>query len=591
MRSDVTVYSAFNIFKEKFLQEKKSIFSDSDAIIFNEDNLKFFDDNFIKKPIEGADESFEEKINQQLKNADENQRILFAHVIWLWSIFANDMRKHGKIDAIRNWLGKEWENNDVIPERGVGNTGQYHKTNKPAELTYILGFFKKVLEKLAQDDINGESKTNSYIQLIKEIGSTASLNGKDRKVAMYNILLHLFEPHSYERIASYTHKEKIINFFSGLFENFAFESEDLDDKIKTIRELCVNDERFKGKKQEYGIGERFDFYHEDINFWKNDIELESKNMILHGAPGTGKTYSVTKSIKARLDLLSSQDTSEQFLLTQFHPSYGYEDFIDGIKPSGLDASGNLKFSLVNGEFKKFCIKAFKELIAAKNESRKAKFFYFIADEINRAEISRVFGELLLCIEDDKRLKLTKDKNALKVHGDSAIVKTQNSNLWKQDHAVVILDDNSNINEEGKDFYFGIPENIYFIGTMNDIDRSVDSFDMALRRRFYWKHTECDYDVVAEKFNEDPKVEQYISNCKQLNQYITSESGFNLGDSYQLGHSYFLKPERIKSTQVNKLWINHISPLLREYLRSEYKENEIKDHLKEASKILIKDLKA
>jgi 5-methylcytosine-specific restriction endonuclease McrBC GTP-binding regulatory subunit McrB len=287
-------------------------------------------------------------------------------------------------------------------------------------------------------------------------------------------------------------------------------------------------------------------------------------MILHGAPGTGKTYSVENSIKNRLEFLSGQDANKQFKLIQFHPSYSYEDFIDGIKPSGIGQNGNMTFELVNGEFKQLCIDAFKELKAANNDRRKAKNYYFIADEINRAELSRVFGELLLCIEDDKRLKFENDKLI------GSKVKTQNSKLWKQEHAVVV---------DGDEYFFGVPENLYFIGTMNDIDRSVDSFDMALRRRFFWKQYRCDYDVIADNFRKDANVKKYLELCEALNRYISTT--FNLGNSYELGHAYFLKIDRINTSKINKLWDNHIAPLLKEYLRSEYSENELEGKIDEA----------
>jgi len=289
-------------------------------------------------------------------------------------------------------------------------------------------------------------------------------------------------------------------------------------------------------------------------------------MILHGAPGTGKTYSVENSIRNRLEFLKNQSANEQLTLVQFHPSYSYEDFIDGIKPSGIDNTGNLKFELVNGEFKKMCIKAAKEL---KNNSKNPKKYYFVADEINRAELSRVFGELLLCLEEDKRLKWDGNKWL------GTKVKTQNSSMWKKEHAII---------EENGELYFGVPENLYFIGTMNDIDRSVDSFDMALRRRFYWKHYKCDYDVVFDKFGSNDKIDTYIEICKKINRHIISTNGFNLGDSYELGHSYFMKISNINNTQINKLWDNHISPLLKEYLRAEFTENEIQKELKKAKDI-------
>jgi 5-methylcytosine-specific restriction protein B len=127
--------------------------------------------------------------------------------------------------------------------------------------------------------------------------------------------------------------------------------------------------------------------------------------------------------------------------------------------------------------------------------------------------------------------------------------------------------------------------------MNDIDRSVDSFDMALRRRFFWKHYECNYDVVAEKYKDESDLESYSSNCRNLNQHIVSEDGFNLGESYQLGHSYFLNPKKLNSQHIKKAWDNNIAPLLKEYLRSEYKENDIKKHLDVAKNIFLGKLSA
>lgn len=312
-----------------------------------------------------------------------------------------------------------------------------------------------------------------------------------------------------------------------------------------------------------------------INIWYGGIDFESKNLILHGAPGTGKTYLTKETIEARKKI----ENNSEYKLVQFHPSYGYEDFIEGIKPVGLENS-QMKFELKNGIFKEMCITAFKNLIESQRDKSKLKKYYFIADEINRAELSRVFGELLVCLEDDKRLRI----NGNKVEG--TYVKTQNANLWKKEHIVVNVNEKGEISEQG-DSFFGVPENIYFIGTMNDIDRSIDSFDMALRRRFVWKNYRCDYDIIytdpkyKDKDTNEEILEDYIDICKKLNNHITSERGFNLSNSYELGHAYFLKPKKLNKKEIDRVWREHISPILREYLRSEYQHNEIEKKLKEA----------
>jgi len=233
-----------------------------------------------------------------------------------------------------------------------------------------------------------------------------------------------------------------------------------------------------------------------------------------------------------------------------------------------------------------CIEAFKELENNKNNPENAKNFYFIADEINRAELSRVFGELLLCLEDDKRLRFKKNDNGqIELKGE--LVKTQNSNLWEEQHAVVV---------ENNEYYFGVPENIYFLGTMNDIDRSIDSFDLALRRRFKWIRKDCNYDVVADYLIEnyaDEYINEYVGDgkdkgsskgrCLQLNEYISDN--LNLGKSYELGHTYFMKI-KIRNGKISKIAYENlfdfeIGPLITEYLRAEYPDGkELEKKVKE-----------
>ncbi len=248
----------------------------------------------------------------------------------------------------------------------------------------------------------------------------------------------------------------------------------------------------------------------------------SPNVILYGPPGTGKTYSVMQMIK----LLCKGD-SEQYKHIQFHPSYTYEDFIEGIKPKGVGKDGNIKFELVNGHFKEFCIKVKKlneEAIEEykKNNPKDKKLknlklepYFFIVDEINRANLSSVFGETLSLLEKDYRHVVTDE-------GDNGLIATQYSAL------IEALDDKKGLayhtNKKGK-VEFGIPNNIYFIGMMNDVDKSIDTFDLALRRRFKWIRKDCDYEVIVDETlrkNGDcfTNIDQYKQCAEKLNSYIS-----------------------------------------------------------------------
>ena len=271
----------------------------------------------------------------------------------------------------------------------------------------------------------------------------------------------------------------------------------------------------------------------------------------------------------------TESNDKYYKVVQFHPSFSYEDFIDGVKPVG-NKDGNLQLGLVNGIFKEMCIEAYKELERYKENPENAKKFYFIADEINRAELSRVFGELLLCLEDTKRLKF--------VDGivDGALIETQNASLWEEGkHEVVKIKDK---------LYFGVPENIYFIGTMNDIDRSIESFDLALRRRFVWIKKETNYKVIEkvlnESMNDKNAIKQYLRCCENLNKKIVEL----IGNNYQLGHSYFLKivPLGNSIPDVSKriLFQNELKPILTEYLKSIFDEKDIAKHLEDLSNIFI-----
>ena len=300
---------------------------------------------------------------------------------------------------------------------------------------------------------------------------------------------------------------------------------------------------------------------------KTIADADNPNVIMYGPPGTGKTYSVVNS----LDFVSQGDSSRYEVL-QFHPSFTYEDFIEGIKPKGVSKDGNIRFELVNGVFKNFCIKA-------KNNPGKA--FYFVVDEINRANLSSVFGETLSLLEKDYRHDGKGSKNLIKTQYSALI-----EDLIREDDKYKFL---AYIIDNGE-VKFGVPENVFFIGMMNDVDKSIDAFDLALRRRFKWIRKDCDYEVVEEetrfKRKEDfSNIAQYIKACEKLNNYISNDLG--LGKSYEFGHSFFMKmsdiAKRKEITQHNleTLFNLYLRPTLKEYLRAVFAESELDNKLNEA----------
>ena len=348
-----------------------------------------------------------------------------------------------------------------------------------------------------------------------------------------------------------------------------------------------------------------------------DLLLANKQLIMNGAPGTGKTYSARNIIADILfdTLCESENKKEEIKkvrmdMVQFHPSYDYTDFIDGIRP---DLSGNeLKYSLKNGSFKSFCrragvierilaagkkvdagsiedfligedesIKKFWESEIEKGELKKeidkvdeskdiVEFdpsklpsFLFIIDEINRAEISKVLGEIMYCIDPDYR-------------GIKGAISTQ--------YSALATDETFFINKDNDKFF--IPSNVYIIGTMNDIDRSVEVFDFALRRRFAWYEVKPDkvMDDVLESMKVDTLLDSnyknYTEKIEELNKAIVDK--LKLSRHYHLGPSYFAKislyydESKDYEKAIEKVWDNHISQILNEYVKGRGKESEVED---------------
>lgn len=276
----------------------------------------------------------------------------------------------------------------------------------------------------------------------------------------------------------------------------------------------TSEEVSEQKEIKYPLYSKDDFLNEvymDEDTYNTLTELlEAKyNVILQGAPGVGKTFAAKR---LAYSIMGQKDTS-RVAMVQFHQSYSYEDFIQGYRPS---KDG---FELENGTFYKFCKEA---------EEDNERPYFFIIDEINRGNLSKILGELMMLIEKDKR-------------GEK--IKLLYSNEW-----------------------FTVPQNVRIIGMMNTADRSLALMDYALRRRFAFFDfapafpSEGFKNYLAEKNSQ--KLESLITAVESLNNTISSDE--SLGDGFRIGHSYFCTDGEITDEWLKSVVEYEVIPLIKEY---------------------------
>lgn len=307
----------------------------------------------------------------------------------------------------------------------------------------------------------------------------------------------------------------------------------------------------------------------------NLISNGATQIILTGAPGTGKT----RMAKEVAEKCGEKLNGKGYEFVQFHPSYDYTDFVEGLRPiEAEDGNTTMVFRKVDGIFKKFCREVEKQ-------NKKEKKYFFLIDEINRADLSKVFGELMFCLETDKR-------------GKGNAVQTQYQNLPTYDvKEKKYYGENEDIFANG----FYIPENVIIIGTMNDIDRSVESMDFALRRRFIWKEVEVTQPLVksaledmlgTHHFDEAGDIAENIAtHIMKLNEDELQEK---LGKHYYISQGQFAnlpgniinqakeagknakaenKTDAIAMSLIDSVWNLRLESLLYEYIRGEGNEQD------------------
>lgn len=405
-----------------------------------------------------------------------------------------------------------------ISNHTEGQRQTYTTHNEKGNKRRIYKYFEAAKE---GDLIIGyESTPTKQIKAIYEVtkGIHNTANGEEIEFELVEKLEIPVHWNDLKNNAALQHCEVFINNQGSLFKL-------TEEEYDIIREIIDNKNIITEKLLQSSNIKKYKFIDDSDKPFISEADFlqtvallkRKKNVILQGPPGVGKTF-----IARKLAYEIMQEVKDANIeMVQFHQSYSYEDFIQGLRPTQKGG-----FDLRDGIFYSFCQRAF---------AHPDRPFFFIIDEINRGNLSKIFGELMMLIEADKR----EEKFALKL-------------TYAED-------------EEDR---FYVPSNLYIIGTMNTADRSLAIVDYALRRRFAFITLQPDYgenfrSFLSSKGLTAPMVEHICSAVTKVNVKIRED--INLGEGFQIGHSYFCT--FTTNEDENKWWNEILSfelkPLLEE----------------------------
>lgn len=399
------------------------------------------------------------------------------------------------------WLNanpRTWSFSDI----GIGESQSYTLYNENGNKRRI---FQNFLDARAGDFIVGYESNP-----VKQVVAIAKVTKEnDGQKLCFEKIESLTTPIDYTTLKNCPQLEQMEYFKNAQGSLFKLSEDEYNFIMDIVREenlVAIKETNEAYSKENfltevYMTSERFDTL---VSLLKN-----KQNLILQGAPGVGKTFAAKRLAYAMME--EKDDSRVEFI--QFHQNYSYEDFVMGYKPSGEG------FELQNGIFYRFCQKA---------ANMPDKPFFFIIDEINRGNLSKIFGELLMLIEKDYR-------------GTKATLAYQG-------------------------MPFSVPKNLYIIGMMNTADRSLAMLDYALRRRFSFFEMEPGFDSNGFKAYQDGFAHDIFSDLvkhvKVLNREITEDS--SLGKGFCIGHSYFCGRQECTDAWLAEVVKYDILPMLGEY---------------------------
>ena len=525
------VYSAAQEWVEQALRRDGSLFTPGEKI-WSREWLGELHRRFLNNPDESR-ASFDEKLRLQLDGSPQEVYQLMAEVLYIHLLIADNMTHSTKQSRINQVLGWGPSRVEIPPKfieslgRGILNPGTAFNTYRPFQVGLIIEFVEQLKGKAADEReqlMNDPWKFKAFLMEMSPVSNLLRNNQNTPRIQR-QALLHLVHPGTFEAMVNTQHKENIAKAFAKFAQPT---EEDLDRRLEQIR-LAI--------EPKYGSRDHF-FYMDSIrtqwdsaykpeplsppeDLWSHlaqellwqpehlqeiieDLQ-EKRQVIFYGPPGTGKTY-VAREIAKRCKL-----NGGDFEIVQFHPSYSYEDFVQGFRPKLIN--GQPGFDLVDGPLRR---------IADKAKKNRESTFILVIDELNRGNVAKVFGELYFLLE------YRNEEVRLQYGGDG----------------------------EG----FSLPDNLWFICTMNTADRSIALMDAALRRRFYF----------APFFPDEAPIKGLLrqwlvrENQDTLAADLVDEANKKLDRDMGIGPSYFMRSgQTLDETRVSRIWERAVIPYVEE----------------------------